>query len=103
MFEKIMHMESLKDFEQVSLDMFTEGLDSLGEYMLSMGFCFDLSSCWTTEYIDSYLKTRSIPMCLKRTQDEDDSDKLLHRLQLIAFCNPGIRDSVNDLISKVGM
>lgn len=102
MVDKILAIKTTADFTFVSCELLKkEAKTALYDSMASSGILMLNEDAWTPEELDTIAKyPQRLEEAIARTEGEDDSAKLLHRLQLIGRCNPGISKYIQQVLQR---
>ena len=93
MVDRILNVKNVSELLQVSKELVApSGRTQLYKGVSASKYVLLADDLWTEEFIDYTVSTANgIETALKTTESEQSSVKLLHRLQLIAHCNPGVK------------
>lgn len=93
MVQRILDMDTPEKFIEVSRDLITaDARTELYNSIVSSGMMLLADSMWTPEELASISADQNgLNAALRNTNDEIAPTKLLHRLQLLGYMNPGIR------------
>lgn len=102
MLEKLLLAQTTKEFMQVSrllasgqsrLELFNE--------ISSQDVVLSSDDLWTAEDMSQFSSgPKAISKALSLTDQEENEAKLVHRLQLVAGCNPGAKRAIESFLAR---
>lgn len=102
MVDKICGITTLHDFMDVGLQLAdTKNRILLYREIGSREILLCIDDAWTHEEVEEYGRDSTrVLKALELTRDEEIQIKLLRRLQLLSFCNPGIERYISQFLKK---
>lgn len=102
MVDRILNMRVMDDFISVSCDLLNKSNRSaLYDSIVDSGLVMLSEDAWTPEELDCIARrSNGVVDALDMTVEEPKSARLLHRLQLIGWCNPGICRYIQQVLQR---
>lgn len=102
MINRILEMDCSTSFISVSRDLVLKDKQrELADSLTRSAITLSSEAMWTPEELNAKLgATNGITEALKFTAGEDDSAKLLHRLQILGYANPGIHRFIQQFLQR---
>lgn len=105
MVKEIIEMQGLDDFMRISRNLILpDSRTNLYNSIVASNITLLSDDLWTDEQLDAVISDQMfIEKAIEKTATEGVSAKVLHRLQLLGKCNPGIRRYILQYISRACM
>lgn len=105
MLDAILNIKTSEDFARVSSALLsTESWEELQNECCDEGVILYSSDAWGADTVARVSsKPEFVTDVVAATEGDGRSEKLLHWLQIISVCNPGLRRSINNFIKRAAL
>ena len=105
MLNEILGIKNIEDFSEVSHKL--TSIDNWRELQIdccNSGVVIYKSDMWTTDEIKRLTRGMDfLGNVLEAVKKEKDGKKLMHMLQIIGHCNPGLKDKMSNHIERTAL